>query len=546
MNRFSIILMFTALIVGAGCNLPERSRMTSMLDNIETYINDRPADALSALRSMDMDSLRGASQRARAALLHQIALDKCYIDITSDSILSPAYWYLKHGTANQRLKTWYYRSVLARNAGDAEEEMACLIRGEQYITRAQDPLIAGFVYTAKRVLLLNSYDLEGAMIEAEKAVNSFSITDAQIRYHNAQIGLANIYKLLGKSEAYYDIIDSLLKEWGLLTDKQRGLVGAINLEFMASEQDADNLIPAITGYISSVPSEFVEWLSVANAWLTAGQVDSAGQALQKYALSLEDPSQDMQYYLVLSQVLKAQGDAGGSLEAYRNYNNLSDKKLQDSITSGIRSVPERENSQRRLRRLSNQIMLLMLSLVMLVLILWIGAKRVRNRVGLEAEETRRWMGEYNRVCEEIARLDKIQKQGLQQLDSPLLTERLGTLNQYTVNYMQGNKQECERLAQKLFSFDSIYPTFVLSHPGFISFLQARGLNRRELECCVFIVLGLDRKEIAYYVDLDQQYVYNVFSRIRKKLGVSSKAKMSIREYLEQELTLLDASESNIS
>ena len=139
-----LCLILLSLIV--GCGPTPRQRVTAVLVDVESYINTRPDSALAVLRALDPDSLRAPSQRARAALLHQIALDKCYIDITSDSVLSPAFWYLKHGNADQKLKTWYYRSVLARNAGDIDTQMSCLIRAEQYIPRAKDPLYAGFVH----------------------------------------------------------------------------------------------------------------------------------------------------------------------------------------------------------------------------------------------------------------------------------------------------------------------------------------------------------------------------------------------------------------
>lgn len=231
MRRFPIIILIASIVLQQGCQIRSSSprRTAALLDDVESYINERPDSALTVLRSLDSNAVRGPALRARAALLHQIALDKCYIDICNDSILSPAFWYLRHGTPDQKLKIWYYRGVLAGNAGDIDEQMSCLVRAERLIPRANDPLMAGFVYSAKRGLYLTLYDIDNATVNAWKAVAAFRGTDERPRYFNAIIGLANLTNLQGDYSTSEALLDTLRKHWDVLSSRQRRLYYGIEL-----------------------------------------------------------------------------------------------------------------------------------------------------------------------------------------------------------------------------------------------------------------------------------------------------------------------------
>ena len=103
------VFPFLVTILLTACAPASQRRVGAVLDDVESYINDRPDSALAVLRGLDSTAvIRRPAQRARAALLHSMALDKCYIDLQTDSILAPAVaWYRRHGTPDERLKTHY-------------------------------------------------------------------------------------------------------------------------------------------------------------------------------------------------------------------------------------------------------------------------------------------------------------------------------------------------------------------------------------------------------------------------------------------------------
>ena len=107
-----------------ACNTGKAYRQ---LCDIESYISDRPDSALGVLRSIDTLSLRSKSAKAKYSLLHAMALDKNYIDTTDLCIISPAVrYYSNHGTAEDRMKAYYYLGRIYENARDYYSAMDAL------------------------------------------------------------------------------------------------------------------------------------------------------------------------------------------------------------------------------------------------------------------------------------------------------------------------------------------------------------------------------------------------------------------------------------
>lgn len=90
-----LFAMATTLLAIVSCTITNINRT---LDGIESYIMERPDSAPAVLESIDRNDLRTARTKAHHALLHAMALDKNYIDVTEDSLAKVAtVYYMKHG-----------------------------------------------------------------------------------------------------------------------------------------------------------------------------------------------------------------------------------------------------------------------------------------------------------------------------------------------------------------------------------------------------------------------------------------------------------------
>lgn len=91
----------------------------SLLQDVETYIQERPDSALRVLRKVDSLTLNTKALRARYSVLFAMALDKNYIDTTALSILEPTVaYYEKFGSPKDKMLSYYYLGCIYSNRKD--------------------------------------------------------------------------------------------------------------------------------------------------------------------------------------------------------------------------------------------------------------------------------------------------------------------------------------------------------------------------------------------------------------------------------------------
>ena len=91
----------------------------SLLQDVETYIQERPVSALRVLRKVDSLTLNTKALRARYSVLFAMALDKNYIDTTALSILEPTVaYYEKFGSPKDKMLSYYYLGRIYSNRKD--------------------------------------------------------------------------------------------------------------------------------------------------------------------------------------------------------------------------------------------------------------------------------------------------------------------------------------------------------------------------------------------------------------------------------------------
>ena len=78
----TIYILFAAVLL-LSCGTCEIKDARKILDNVESFIQERPDSALSVLEGIDKSNLSNKELKARHGLLLSMALDKNFIDLTS-------------------------------------------------------------------------------------------------------------------------------------------------------------------------------------------------------------------------------------------------------------------------------------------------------------------------------------------------------------------------------------------------------------------------------------------------------------------------------
>ena len=155
--RITSILITVIFSFGLTCCHKEHES-TSHMDVAENIINSRPDLALSILDSIKPETIRDNNTKARYALLFSIALDKNYVDTTTFDILQPAIdYYLKKGTPDEKLKTYYYQGRIYQNRNENDSAMQSFVKGKDFFIHCSDSITMANLLVAQGTLFYTTY-----------------------------------------------------------------------------------------------------------------------------------------------------------------------------------------------------------------------------------------------------------------------------------------------------------------------------------------------------------------------------------------------------
>lgn len=186
MKKGLFFLPALALLLAVSCGPAQLPRISAVLDSAESLLNERPDSALALLRSLSPDRIPGRRNTARASLLHSIALDKCYIDLQTDSIIAPAVnWYNHHGTAEEKMKSVYYRGRIDENTRRYKEAIVAFVQAEELSSHSRDEGFKGLIDMAIAHAYQRYYNHELALEYQEKGKQHFLLAGDSLRYYLA-------------------------------------------------------------------------------------------------------------------------------------------------------------------------------------------------------------------------------------------------------------------------------------------------------------------------------------------------------------------------
>ncbi|MGM9785301.1 MAG: hypothetical protein ACI3ZS_00440 [Candidatus Cryptobacteroides sp.] len=165
-------------------------------------MDNDPEMALELLESINSNDLNTRRSQARYALLYSMALDKNYIDITSDSLINIAVdYYRHHGTDEDKLSSLYYRGRVYQNSGYSDKAMEQFVEAEHHISINVDSKMIARLYKAKMVAYQDVFDFQSAVVQAIHASEYFRNAKDSTRYFNTINDIAILYTQLNDNDS---------------------------------------------------------------------------------------------------------------------------------------------------------------------------------------------------------------------------------------------------------------------------------------------------------------------------------------------------------
>lgn len=187
-----IILCLLVAIPFTGCR--NHSPVADKLLQADTCMNEYPDSALTILKSIGQADLQTEEHHARYALLYSQALDKNYIDLTSDSLIQVAVNYYKDkDDVRAKFHAYYYLGRIYTNANELTQATLAYMEAEQLVEELGDDYAAGLLYNQMGDIYQDYYDFP-------KALESYRLSTEH--YHKANKPLHKLYGMLSQSAIY--------------------------------------------------------------------------------------------------------------------------------------------------------------------------------------------------------------------------------------------------------------------------------------------------------------------------------------------------------
>lgn len=236
--RILILICAVICLVANSCG---RMEYQSVLDHAESLLNSKPDSAFVLLEKCSGNKFNSSDKlNARYALLYSMALDKNYIDITSDSVIAPAVkYYERHGSIEDKLRMKYYLGRIRYNAGNYSNAIVLFEEAAELVAKIDNSLMAGLIYRNMMSCHAMIYNYPESIRYGKLAYDAF-ICAGENRYVD--------YMLLSLGNMYYSMKDYMEAKKMFATSFRMG----------KETEDLNLVMRSLEGYALALKSEKTE------------------------------------------------------------------------------------------------------------------------------------------------------------------------------------------------------------------------------------------------------------------------------------------------
>lgn len=560
-----VMVLFTGIIF--SCT--ENSELKKQFTSAESLMNNHPDSALAILRKINRSSLTSDKMKAKYALLMSQTLDKNYIDTTSLDILQPAIdYYLRKGTADEKLRTYYYQGRIYQNRENNDSAMQSFMRGREYCGIASDTMTMANLMVAQATILYSTYKFKDYIcinLDAAKLYKAIGRPD----YEMSCLANALDGSIITNDKQLADSILSVVELRARENEELRSSISPYILSYAVNFGNDQEVVDIIHHYDSIQVMDDIIKVDLAEAYCKIGDSYNAMRVINSIPSTSEHKT-SLKYLALKPNVLELTGDFKGALEAYREFSITLSSMHQDIFSHDLLFAKERHEMEKStLLKIQGRDRIIWLSLcltfVLLIIVGYIYYRyRLRKAKGLlDEQENQRLQLEQENLKRENENLElrnhqaelECERQSLAAENLRLKIEQLEDESAYLKEILNKRKDLAKPIEEAIkiriemlngllaaqITDNNAYAksygdwrdkliqdkdefmnttrlAFKASHPRFIEYLEDHGLTESEINYVCLYAIGLRGKEAGEYMQLKRHY--NISSEIRSKLGLS--------------------------
>lgn len=394
-----IIALSLATIFLASC---ASHRTAATLNEVETYIRERPDSALATIRAIDTTTLTTRSLRAHHSLLHAMALDKNWIDTTDENVVMPAVeYYAKHGTADQKMRAYYYLGRIQQNGHDLNSAIISLTQAEAASAGSKDDSFKGLLSMVIAEIYKSAHFSDKEREYIEKGMMQFQKAKDTAHYNLSFGRLAMNYQ----EKKDWQKADSLYRRGIILAEQdsvamRMFLVHYATMKVLQSEPDPQGAIDLLNRFYSEYKTNLPikEYGVYAYASALIGDNKTCDSILEMLTRQPDSRRKEVRYYEYLIAKYRQEYSRANDLltDIYSEQDKNVDRMLNNSITAILQDYYQNQaiesKHQTQVQRLSFVVLILGLILLFGAIIITSIRRREKERIAADnliriAEET---------------------------------------------------------------------------------------------------------------------------------------------------------------
>ncbi len=207
------LILYIVTFILAGCVACSRDKAAvARLDSADSLMESRPDSALRILESINRDSITVDATKARYALLMSQALDKNYIDVTSDSLIATATrYYADRPDSPEFMKSLFYQARTYYNDRRFDRAAADGTHAYEIAVKLNDPFWTGKTADLIADIFNETYNKEECINFRKIAVSSYATASNTCFHDWALTNLAIDYINHEQPDGALSIADSLIQ-----------------------------------------------------------------------------------------------------------------------------------------------------------------------------------------------------------------------------------------------------------------------------------------------------------------------------------------------
>lgn len=543
------ILVTVMLLVACG----KDASVLQQMDIAENLMETKPDSALAVLESIPASDVNGKEMAARYALLKSMALDKNSINTTEFDVLQPAIdYYIKKGTSDEQLRTYYYQGRIYQNQGDDDSAMRSFMNCCDLRQSVTDSLLLAHTFVAQGTLYLKQYKTKEFVrnnMEAARLYGAIGRNALEIKSYTKAI---DGYVMMNDKSAADSIISICMPLVQKNPDGEAYLFPSLvsyTIEFCSHDD-----IKAFLDEYQDMELTTDETMDFARGYSKIGEHDKALKILSE-TTPAEFILDSLKYIAIKIDILEKLGQYEQALHAYKDYSAMHERYQNDLLSHDLLfSDKKHQLEMKSLMEIQERDRIIWGTLFgifgLVILVGWlyyqgyinrtkrILAEKENENLRLEQDnlrkekekaelETANLKLEISQLEDERDNLKDLQREQMEMAKpiQDVIKSRLDMLNALLAKEITNNDSyakpynkwiETVRNDKKQF-MDSTRLAFAASHPKFMEYLENHGLSTDEINYLCLYAIGLRGKEVGEYMQLKRHY--HISSDIRKKLGI---------------------------